>query len=115
MLNKNFMVLLFIFLILILSEPVNSKKLNLHEKTKATDSIVDIDLFITTFKDSDDPALVIRVAEAMINKGRFLLMLDRNNDALATFEKVIADYGETDASGLQEKVAHALLLKGSSL
>jgi tetratricopeptide (TPR) repeat protein len=62
-----------------------------------------------------DPVVLERVAEAMLHKGKALFTQHSYEDAIATFDTLIGDFGEQVDSELRKKVALALSNKVAAL
>ena len=73
------------------------------------------DELLQRFGESDDPALRVRVAVALVNKGVALASLDHNEAAVETYDEVLRRFGERDGPELRVHVASALFNKGVAL
>ncbi len=81
----------------------------LPEALAAYDQVLD------RFGSSNLPAVLDRVAAALIRKGIVLLALDRTDDALAANDEAITQFGQSDLPSLAEKVVGAFFFKGFTL
>ena len=70
---------------------------------------------VRRFGESDSPALLERVASALLNRGAVLGPLNRPQDALEAYDEVVRRFGESDSPALLERVASALLNRGAVL
>ena len=70
---------------------------------------------VRRFGESETPALLESVAQALANRGAALNMLNRPQDALEACDEVVRRFGESEIPTLLESVAQALRNKGSVL
>ena len=70
---------------------------------------------IRRFGKSETPALLERVASALVNRGAVLSALNRPQNALAACDEVIRRFGKSETPALLERVATALGNRGAAL
>ena len=72
----------------------------------------ELDELVRRFGDSDDPALRLRVAEALFNKGLKLGQMQRPQAEVGTYDELARRFGDSDDPALRLRVAKALFNKG---
>ena len=79
------------------------------------DALEACDEVIRRFGESETPALLERVASALVNRGAVLSALNRPQDALEVCDEVVRRFGEGKTQAILERVATALGNKGAVL
>ena len=70
---------------------------------------------VRRFGKSETPALLERVASALVNRGAVLSDLKRPQDALEACDEVVRRFGKSETPALLERVASALVNRGAVL
>ena len=73
------------------------------------------DEVVRRFGKSETPALLERVASALVNRGAALDALKRPQDALEAYDEVVRRFGGSETPALLERVARALVNRGAVL
>jgi tetratricopeptide (TPR) repeat protein/DNA-binding transcriptional ArsR family regulator len=105
------------------SEPAASAELtaelqqgrDLLKRGSASEILAVYDNVVSRFGEASDPAMRVRVARALVNKGITLGQLGRSEDAIAVYDNVVSQFGEASDPALREQVARALVNKGFRL
>ena len=79
---------------------------------RAPEALAAYDDVLSRFGSSDRPAVLDRVATALIRKGVAFFAVGRTDDALAALNEAISRFGESDVPSLAETIAGALGTKG---
>ena len=79
------------------------------------DTVEACDEVIRRFGESENPAILVWVAKALVNKGIALRELNQPQDALEACGEVIRRFGRSETPALLERVATALVNKGAVL
>ena len=82
---------------------------------RAPEALAVYDEVLRRFGKSDAPALLGRVAVALLSKAAACLVLERTEDALATLDDAIFRFGEADAASPAEIAATAFFMRGHVL
>ena len=70
---------------------------------------------VRRFGKSETPALLERVATALVNRGHALVALNRPQDAAEAYDEVVRRFGKSETPILLERVATALVNRGAVL
>ena len=73
------------------------------------------DEVVRRFGKSETPALLERVATALVKRGAVLGALNRPQDALEACDEVVRRFGKSETPALLERVATALVNRGTAL
>ena len=87
----------------------------LSDLKRPQDALEACDEVVRRFGKSETPALLERVATALVNRGAVLSALNRPQDALEACDEVVRRFGESETPALLERVATALGNKGAVL
>ena len=87
----------------------------LMDQNRPEEALAVYDEVARRFGESEAPALLERVAVALVGKGFALRDLDRPEEALVVHDEVVRRFGESEAPLLLEEVAAALMGKGFAL
>ena len=87
----------------------------LSDLNRPQDTLEACDEVVRRFGKSKTPALVERVASALVNRGAALSALNRPQDALEACDEVVRRFGKSKTQALLERVATALGNKGAVL
>ncbi len=77
--------------------------------------VSELDELVRWFGDSDDPALRLRVAKALFNKGVKLGEMEQPDAAVDAYDELARRFGDSDDPALRLRVAKALVNKGVKL
>jgi tetratricopeptide (TPR) repeat protein len=66
-----------------------------------------LDQILARFGDTNDPQLRLRVAAAMLRKGRLLELGDRRQEALAIYRRLLEQFPRSERPDIDELVAFA--------
>ena len=91
------------------------RAVTLNNQNRAEDALVLWDELLLRFGQSRNPAVLERVAKALVNKGVRLGGMDRPEDKLDAYEEVVRRFGESKNPAVLEQVAMALFNKGVTL
>ena len=87
----------------------------LNVRNRAEDTVEGCDEVIRRFGESENPAVLVWVAKALVHKGAALGTLNRPQDALEAYDEVVRRFGKSDSPALLDSVASALVNKGVAL
>ena len=85
------------------------------QKGRHKEALLLFDTIIERFADSQEAALQVVVAGALLGKGMVLGSLGRSEEALSVYDSVLERFAEREEEALQEAVAWALVNKGVTL
>ncbi|MSO99062.1 MAG: hypothetical protein EXR11_12735 [Rhodospirillaceae bacterium] len=89
------------------SYALNAQGVSLSQLNRAAEALAVYDDVVARFGARTEPALLERVAQALVNKGGTLGELNRAAEALAIYDDVVARFGARTEPALLEPVARA--------